>query len=90
MEEWQDHDKHRQKHRAQPGAKLTPAAYQTLVIYESMSIKRAFRFSLPPTGPSAGRDDDDTASEQEDWHANSDSEPSEPEGAEDSESGDTE
>jgi len=42
MKELQEYDKHRQRQRARPEAKLAPAAYQTLAIYEIISIERVF------------------------------------------------
>jgi hypothetical protein len=42
MKELQEYDKHRQRQRARPEAKHAPAAYQTLAIYEILSIERVF------------------------------------------------
>ena len=42
MKELQEYDKHRQRQRARPDAKQAPAAYQTLAIYEILSIERVF------------------------------------------------
>jgi len=42
MKELQEYDKHRQRQRARQEAKQAPAAYQTLAIYEILSIERVF------------------------------------------------